>query len=86
MTKTNPFIKLEIFDEDDKLTDCIRTRKTRKIYNLIREKNFKNGLFKLRVVYSSDKGFVNEGYYNSKEYLIQAVKAFTQRKLVEEYT
>lgn len=56
------------------------TGKVRRIYSIVSHENFSQAF--LKVDYG--KGLNNSGFYPTKEELLFALKAFTERSLVEE--
>lgn len=70
-----PNISLKITDSSKKVKRVV-TRKSRRIYQLLKANNFQNCVFDVCVTYQ--KGVTNRGTYTTKEDLIYALKAFLE--------
>jgi len=68
---------LKIFDKNGGIVSDIRTRKKRRILYNIQADTTSNALFFINVSYG--KGFTNSGEYGSKQDLLMALNAFTER-------
>jgi hypothetical protein len=73
----NPYITIKITNKADKMVQKVASRKSKRIFNYLQAGKFKDCTFSVCVNYG--KGFKNEGTYNSKKYLIFALKAFLEK-------
>lgn len=71
-----PLISLEIVNKNGQRVDMLTTRKIKRIYLFFKADKNKNRIYKLSVRYGN--GFKNEGDYETKQDLINALKAFTE--------
>lgn len=56
-----------------------RSSRTRRIFSILKHENFLTGY--LKVTYPS--GFYNDGLYTTKDSLIRALKAFSDKSLID---
>ena len=71
-----PLISLKIVDKDGQKVRMLTTRKIKRIYSFFKADKNKDCLYKLSVRYGD--GYKNEGDYNNKKDLVEALKAFTE--------
>ena len=71
-----PLISLKIVDKDGQKVRMLTTRKIKRIYSFLKADKNKDCLYKLSVRYGD--GYKNEGDYNNKKDLVEALKAFTE--------
>lgn len=68
---------LKIFDQNGTAVTNTRTRKKRRILYLIQADKTPNARFFIKVTYA--KGFTNSGEYSSKQAVLLAFHAFTEK-------
>lgn len=73
---TAPLITIKIFDKNGKKARMATSRKTRRIYSILKAEDLLNRMFYLQVHYPN--GNKNEGDYLTKRELFLALKAFTE--------
>jgi hypothetical protein len=71
----NSLISLKIVNKEGKKVRMVVTRKVRRIYSFLKADKYKNCLYKLSVRYGKDSK--NEGVYETKNDLKDALQAFT---------
>lgn len=71
------FISLKIINKNGRLVRKIASRKSKRVFNFIKAEKTKDCLFSVCVNYGG--GFKNEGEYDSKAYLIFALRAFLEK-------
>jgi hypothetical protein len=73
----NPLITLKIINKSGQVMDKVASRKSKRVFSFIQRANIKDCVFSVCVNYGG--GFKNEGDYDSKSYLIFALKAFLEK-------
>jgi len=71
-----PLISLKIVDKKGKKVRKLTTRKIKRIYSFFKAEKNKDCVYELSVRYGD--GFKNEGDYENRKDLFQALKAFTE--------
>lgn len=72
-----PFINLKIVDKNGRTVKKVASRKTKRIFNLIKAEKNKDRVFSVSVNYG--QGFKNKGEYRNKKELIHALRAFLEK-------
>jgi len=70
-------MQLKIFNKNGEIVTNTRSGKKRRILHLIQADKTPNARFFIRVFYS--KGFTNSGEYSTKQDLLLALNAFTEK-------
>lgn len=71
-----PLISLKIVNRDGQKVRMLTTRKIKRIYSFFKADKNKDCLYKVSVRYGD--GYKNEGDYENKNDLIEALKAFME--------
>lgn len=71
-----PLISLKIVNKDGQKVKMLTTRKIKRIYGFFKADKNKDCLYKLSVRYGD--GYKNEGDYENKNDLTEALKAFME--------
>ena len=71
-----PLISLKIVNKDGQKVNMLTTRKIKRIYSFFKADKNNDRLYKLSVRYGDS--YKNEGDYNNKKDLVEALKAFTE--------
>ena len=78
-------IHLKIINKAGRVVRNVVTTKKNRIWSILSLNDCKNFHFWVKVVYCYRPYYYNEGEYKKKEDLIFALRAFTEKDLVEEY-
>lgn len=75
MKNKKPYVSLKIIPQDGKVIS-VASRKTRRIFYIVKANNSQNCIFKVSVRYGP--GIYNKGIYQTKEYTVFVLEAFLE--------